>query len=182
VDDATLARAIVAGDRRAFRLLFDRESPMVLRPCQRVLGRLPDAEDAVQATFLIAYRSMATWRGEGTLGAWLGRIASREAVRRAKAVKGPVQVDTASEEVEAVPSSADPAADAVSAEEQRLVRGAMERLPEPYREVVILRFFSDLALADIAATTGRPLGTVKVQLHRGLERLRRDLERKGGRA
>jgi len=48
-------------------------------------------------------------------------------------------------------------------------------LPEPYRETVALRFFGDLALDQIAATTNRPLNTVKTHLRRGLERLRREM-------
>jgi RNA polymerase sigma-70 factor (ECF subfamily) len=49
-------------------------------------------------------------------------------------------------------------------------------LDEPYREVVALRFFAERSLAEIAAATDRPLGTVKTQLHRGLARLRRSLD------
>ena len=55
------------------------------------------------------------------------------------------------------------------------MRDAVANLGEPYREVVALRFFGELSLLDIAAATGRPEGTVKAQLHRGLERLRRSL-------
>ena len=52
------------------------------------------------------------------------------------------------------------------------VRDAVLALPEPYREVVALRFFADATLDEIARQTGRPLGTVKTHLHRGLARLR----------
>jgi RNA polymerase sigma-70 factor (ECF subfamily) len=52
------------------------------------------------------------------------------------------------------------------------VRAAVARLDEPYRETVALRFFADLTLDEIATATGRPLGTVKTHLHRGLIRLR----------
>ena len=55
----------------------------------------------------------------------------------------------------------------------------MAALDEPYREVVVLRFFSELSLAEIAAQSDRPLGTVKTHLHRGLQRLRRTLETQG---
>ena len=51
----------------------------------------------------------------------------------------------------------------------------MAGLEEPYREVVALRFFGDLSLAEIAQDSGRPLGTVKTHLHRGLWRLRDSL-------
>jgi RNA polymerase sigma-70 factor (ECF subfamily) len=52
------------------------------------------------------------------------------------------------------------------------VRLAVAALGEPYREVVALRFFGEMSLEEIAATTRRPLNTVKTHLRRGLERLR----------
>ena len=62
------------------------------------------------------------------------------------------------------------------AEDRATVRRAVADLPEPYREVVALRFFGDLSLAEVADATGRPLNTVKTHLRRGLERLRPTLE------
>jgi RNA polymerase sigma-70 factor (ECF subfamily) len=53
-----------------------------------------------------------------------------------------------------------------------MVREGVASLDEPYREVVALRFFGDLSLAEIADATGRPLNTVKTHLRRGLERMR----------
>ena len=66
----------------------------------------------------------------------------------------------------------DHVAEVLAAERHASVRSAVHDLPEPYREVVSLRFFGELTLAEIAASTGRPLGTVKAQLYRGLDRLR----------
>jgi RNA polymerase sigma-70 factor (ECF subfamily) len=73
----------------------------------------------------------------------------------------------------------DPAQLAVRAERAAAIRSAVAGLDEPYREVVVLRFFSELSLAEIAAQSDRPLGTVKTHLHRGLQRLRRVLELQG---
>src|SRR2546422_26755 len=67
---------------------------------------------------------------------------------------------------------ADPAALALRAEHSADLRAAVARLDEPYRETIALRFFAERSLAEIAAQTGRPLGTVKTHLHRGLLRLR----------
>ena len=72
----------------------------------------------------------------------------------------------------AVDDPTDPARDVLTAERTEAVRHAVAKLPEPYREVVVLRYFAELSVADIAAATQRPEGTVKAQLHRGLERLR----------
>jgi len=70
------------------------------------------------------------------------------------------------------PADSDPASVALAGERSATVRAAVRGLDEPYRETVLLRFFADLPLTEIAAETGRPLGTVKTHLHRGLTRLR----------
>ncbi|MGZ6260391.1 MAG: RNA polymerase sigma factor, partial [Candidatus Limnocylindrales bacterium] len=69
----------------------------------------------------------------------------------------------------------DPLGAAIAAERQRVIRSAVASLGEPYREVVALRFFAELSLNEIAESTGRPIGTVKTHLHRGLARLRERL-------
>jgi RNA polymerase sigma-70 factor (ECF subfamily) len=70
---------------------------------------------------------------------------------------------------------ADPAAAALAGERADALRAAVRGLADPYRETVVLRFFAELTLADIAAETGRPLATVKTHLRRGLLTLRRTL-------
>ena len=70
----------------------------------------------------------------------------------------------------------DPAQRAIRTERDTRLRSAVASLDEPYREVVALRFFAERSLAEIATATGRPLGTVKTHLHRGLARLRQALE------
>ena len=174
-DDARLVEAIVAGDRDAFRVLVERETPRVFRTCYRILGRVHDAEDLVQETFTLAYRSIGSYRGEGPIGGWLTRIATRQALRRLgqRREHEPIESD---ERGPLLVSPTDPLADAISAERQRAVRRAVASLPEPYREVVALRFFGELSLAEVAASTGRPIGTVKTHLHRGLGRLRESLQ------
>lgn len=174
MDDRALVEAVIGGDRHAFDLLVERETAPVFRVCYRILGRLHDAEDATQESFVTAYRALATYRGDGPLGAWLARIATRQAlrmaVRRREGAPMPDSVDGA-----AAPAASDPLAEALEAERHRQVRSAVAALPEPYREVVALRFFAELSLDEIARTTGRPLGTVKSHLHRGLARLRERL-------
>ena len=64
---------------------------------------------------------------------------------------------------------------AIDAEERERVRLAVARLSDPYRETVTMRFFGELH-PRIAAAVGRPEGTIKAQLHRGLKRLRDELE------
>lgn len=166
---------MLAGDSEAFRILVERESASVVRTCHRVLGDLHEAEDAAQEAFVIAYRSLAGWRGEGSFGAWLGRIAVRNAVRRAKARRPVTRMDPTDPDRglgSAASGGADPAVVALRAEHADELRRAVGRLDEPYRETVMLRFYGQLSLAEIAAETDRPIGTVKTHLFRGLARLR----------
>ena len=188
--DRAAVDAVLAGDRDAFRFLVEREGTQVVRACHRILGDLHDAEDAAQEAFVTAYRSLAGWRGDGPFGAWLMRIAVRISLRRAGQRRSvawrdpfgredapqhdPISAAIDQAAIAAAPMT-DPSSLVMRAERATDVRGAVAALPEPYREVVTLRFFGDLSLDEIAVQTGRPLGTVKTHLHRGLLRLRTNM-------
>jgi len=169
VDDRRIADAVLEGDRDAFRILVEREQVAVFRACLRILGRPADAEDVAQESFVMAYRALGSYRGEGPLGGWLMRIATRQAYRRLSQRRETLEL---SPELPQASSSNDPVHATLAGERQDAVRTAVAALSEPYREVVALRFFSELSLEEIAGATGRPLNTVKTHLRRGLERLR----------
>jgi RNA polymerase sigma-70 factor, ECF subfamily len=193
LDERAVVAAVLGGDRDAFRGLVERDGPAVVRACHRVLGDLGEAEDAAQEAFVTAYRSLATWRGDGPFAAWLTRIAVRIALRqagkrktvawrspegRAGLASGATSpADVAADRASMAASAwTDPAHLTVRAEHATEIRAAVTALPEPYREVVALRFFAEASLDEIARQTERPLGTVKTHLHRGLARLRHQLE------
>jgi RNA polymerase sigma-70 factor, ECF subfamily len=192
IDDRAIVDAVIGGDREAFRRLVEREAAGLIRACQRILGDQSEAEDAAQEAFVTAFRTLATWRGDGPFGAWLTRIGVRIALRQAgrrrtvawrdphgsgAGVQASTSADRAAERdaIAAAPLT-DPAILSLRAERATEIRTAVAGLPEPYREVVALRFFGDASLDEISRETGRPLGTVKTHLHRGLSRLRSSLE------
>lgn len=165
--------AIRAGSPEAYRRLVEREVDPVFRLAYRILGNAQDAEDVAQETFVTAFRSIGTFRGEGTIGAWLRTIAARLAVRHVKQRSATSASNPFSEElIDAHPGTPGPLAGVLSAEEAASIRRAIGGLPEAQREVVTLRFFGDMTLPEIAQTTHRPLGTCKSHLRRGLGRLR----------
>jgi len=176
-DEQAIVDRVLAGDRDAFRALVEREGPGVVRACHRVLADLHEAEDAAQEAFVTAFGALATWRRDGPFGAWLTRIAVRIAIRRAGKRKPVTWIDPGDPGAGLdVPGGIDPAAATLRAERDGAIRRALADLDEPYRETVSLRYFGELSLNEIAEVTGRPLGTVKTHLHRGLLRLRTSLE------
>jgi RNA polymerase sigma-70 factor (ECF subfamily) len=169
VDDRGLIDAVLGGDRDAFRLLVEREEVAVYRACLRILGHPHDAEDVAQESLVMAYRALGSYRGDGPLGGWLMRIATRQAFRRLRQRR---ETSELSPEMLSGGHGSDPLAAALAGERQRELRLAVAGLREPYREVVALRFFGELSLDEISGVTKRPLNTIKTHLRRGLERLR----------
>ncbi len=173
--DRALADAVLGGDRDAFRVLVEREATSVLAACQRILGDRAESEDAAQDAFLLAYRKLGAYRGDGPLGGWLMRIAIREARDRAirRRPTAALEADTGTEPGSpAHAHGADPGDVVVAGERRAQVRSAVERLPTHLRDAVRLRYLDGWSFEEIAAATGRPEPTVRTHVHRGLVRLR----------
>lgn len=129
-------------------------------------------EDLTSNVFLAAFSHLGQYRWQRIpLRAWLYRIATNEVrmhYRRRKRFKS---VNLRPEhEAFAAPAPASSEAPA-AAEEYRLVHKALLQLRLKYRTVIILRYFEDKTIAEIAAITGKREGTIKSQLHRGLAQL-----------
>ena len=142
--DRAIVDAVLAGDPDAYRHLVERESASIVRACHRVLGDLHEAEDAAQEAFVTAYRSLASWRGEGPFGAWLTRIAVRIALRQVGQRRSVRWLDpsagsatdihdpaSAASEAQAIAASprTDPAMLAVRAEREAALRAAVVDAP-----------------------------------------------------
>jgi RNA polymerase sigma factor (sigma-70 family) len=125
------------------------------------------AEDVVQEAFLRAFRSFATWRGEGAR-AWLLAIVRRAFLDRAASLPPqPVSCDAAPE-----PRDDDtPEAILMRRSEAETVRATIEALPEPFREAIVLRELQDMSYREISDITGAPMGTVMSRLARARQML-----------
>ena len=169
---AELARA-AEGDAQAFKLIVERYQGMVYSVAYNVLGNHTDAEDAAQEAFLRCYRKLPQYRSEATFSTWLFRLSLNAAVdykrrerRRPEPVEGP---DVAAGEQAEL-------GDGITA---ATLTSALHDLPDDYRVPTVLRDIYGLPYQEIAELTARPLGTVKVMVHRGRSSLRLKL-RAGG--
>jgi len=168
---ADLARA-AAGDHQAFRLIVERYQTMVYSVAYNVLGTHVDAEDAAQDAFLRCYRSLPQYRSEASFSTWLFRLALTTAVdSRRRARRQP--------EAAEMPEIADERGGPEESANALTLVGALGDLPEDYRTPTVLRDVYGLPYQEIAELTRRPLGTVKVMVHRGRAALRLRLKAAG---
>lgn len=171
---------------KAFADLVRTEKDRVFRVALSVLGpgRAADAEDVAQEVFVRAHRALPSFRGESRVGTWLYRLAFNRAVdhrrRLRRRAEAPLE-EPGAERVEpaAAGAGSDPYRAARGAEEARAVRRALARLPDRERAVLHLHYWLGHTVAEIGELLGLPAGTVKSHLHRGRERLRKELERHG---
>jgi RNA polymerase sigma-70 factor (ECF subfamily) len=143
----------------------------------RITGDRDAAHDVMSLTFLKAYRAFDRYDTRRPLRHWLLRIATNEAIsyvrKRGRDLRRRVGVEEASGIPDATLS---PDAESVAREDRARIRAAVAELPELYRVVIVLRYFNDLSVEEIAQVTGRPASTIGVQLLRGRGLLRRALE------
>ena len=143
----------------------------------RILGDRDAAREAASSAFLKAYRSWGRYDQTRPVRHWLLRIAANEAISvgrsRTRERARTANVDDA---VGVADPAQTPEGALVSREERDRVRTAVAGLPELYRVPVVLRYFSELSIEEIAVVTGRPAATVGVQLLRARALLRTSLE------
>jgi RNA polymerase sigma-70 factor (ECF subfamily) len=167
-EDQLIARSR-GGDTGAFDLLVERYQDRVYGLAYRITGHHADAQDAAQESFLKAYRSLRTFRGDASFSTWLHRIAvnaALDAVRR-RASASPAQPGPNDE------PSLDPLADrAERVEARERIQRAISALPIEQRVVVTLRDVQGWSYEEIAVITEIPVGTVRSRLARGREALR----------
>jgi len=176
-DGALLERFAATGDQAAFELLVWRHQRLVFGVCRRILHDFHDAEDALQATFLILARKSQSISKHQALAGWLYRVAYRVALSaRPARERGEAQPLEAVEEVPA------PASQEVGVEQQEVrafVDEEVSRLPEKLRTATVLCYLEGKTVDETARQLGCPRGTVASRLARARERLRVRLTQRG---
>jgi RNA polymerase sigma-70 factor (ECF subfamily) len=168
VDEAQLSARFRVGDQAAVRDAFTRYSGAVFTVAMSVLNDRELAADAVQMTFLNAWRASASLDPESSMGPWLyaiARHASLDLYRSRRRAPSPVDGDLLKERADTSPISFE------HAWETWEIRSAIDALPAEEREIVRAQHFLALTHAEIAARLGIPLGTVKSRSHRAHRRL-----------
>ena len=171
--DLDLAQAIAAGDQEAFKTLMRRHNQMLFRTARGILRDDQEAEDVVQDAYLLAYRGMGRYRGEARLSTWLIRIVANRSLRRRQRLGRDRTFFAASDaplgdEEDDMGESAfqSPEAAAANGELRRLLEARIDRLPDLYREIFVLRAVEELSNEETAEILGIPEATVRTRFFR----------------
>ena len=167
---------LAEGDRTALEPLMARHYQRLYRVALSYLRDADEALDAVQETFVKAYRGAGSWNPKSQAAPWLTRIAVNQSIdryrrgRRRRALTEPLQ--PGDHDARIVTDDPSPDRRLLGREVAERLTLALRTLPETQRAVFVLRHYEELSLEQIAGTLGVSLGTVKSSLHRALQRLR----------
>ena len=182
-DEALAARA-AAGDEPAFEDLVIRYQARVFRLARRLTGEDGEAQDALQETFLQAYRGLGAFRGEARFSTWLYRIATNAALmqRRARQRRPAESLEAylprfdAAGQHAATPAALQAPGRVEEVMDRRLLaekaRAGIERLPDLYREAFVLRDLEELPTSEVAEVLGLEPAAVRQRVHRARLMLR----------
>lgn len=171
MDDETLYQQLRRGDETALTQLVERHHRALFTFLYRLTNNRTLAEDLTQDTFarLLTYQSEPPRR----FRAWLftiGRNLAHDVFRSAS-----YRREESQEFVDHQQQDTTPEAAAIESDQRRAVADVLQQLPDAQREVLILRFYHDMKLEEIAEITGAPLGTVKSRLFHALKGAKRFL-------
>jgi RNA polymerase sigma-70 factor (ECF subfamily) len=174
-DDCQLVEAACQGDRSAYGLLYDRYARMVHGI---LLARVPlnDVDDLVHDVFLQALPRLHSLRDVTRFGAWLAAITRNRANDYHRQSVDEVELP---DDLSANESGGKPTSGLDDAETASILT-AVRSLPETYREPLLLRLVEGMTGPEIAERTGLTAGSVRVNLHRGMQQLREKLQARRG--
>jgi RNA polymerase sigma factor (sigma-70 family) len=179
MDDTTLTERLARDLDGTFEDLVHAHVDRCHAIALRVLRNPHDAEEVAQDALVRAYRALSGYEPERIrdlrLRAWLATIVvnlCRNRVRRRTPSVAPLGPLVEAGAEPAAGASFDPAGLAARAEERERLGALLTALPERYRIPVVLRHVDDLSYAELSLVLGRPVGTLKAQVHRGLAMLR----------
>ena len=176
--EAMIVRKVLQGDVNAFEKLVTEYEKAVYAIAQRMTGNAEDAADMTQETFIKAYNSLSSFRGDSKFSVWLYRIANNVCLDFLRSRSRRPTVSLSTEDDDGEETQLDIADESQSPElllESSLTRDAVRRglnaLPPDYKQILLLREIQGLSYEEIAAALGIESGTVKSRIFRARKRL-----------
>ncbi|SEJ19608.1 RNA polymerase sigma-70 factor, ECF subfamily [Cyclobacterium xiamenense] len=178
-DFELIDKAVREKDQQAYATLMKRYKKAVYFMILKMIRDADDAEDLTMEAFAKAFRNLHKFKKDYTFSTWLFRIATNNTIDfiRKKKLKTMSLNNTMTDDggnsvtIDIEDDENNPQDEYIKSQRKEMVRIFVSKLPAKYRKLVKLRYFDELSYDEIAAELGKPLGTVKAQLHRSRELL-----------
>lgn len=174
--DDELVRLAQQGSLEAFTDLYQRYLPVVYNRVRYVVPE-HDIEDVVQEVFISLMKALRSYRGNSKFSTWLRTLTNRRIVdyyRRRSRTEIQLEAEPSEAETSVAPELTT-AAESTAIEDRVVLRQMLQALPEPYQEVILLRFAEELPFDEIARVRGQSLEATKSLFRRALATLRKQV-------
>jgi len=185
LSDEEVVTRVLAGETAMFEIVMRRHNRSLYRVARAILRNDGEAEDVMQDAYVRAYEHLDQFAGRAKFSTWLTRIAVHEALARQRRGDRYQELDSMSDP-EGDPMdrlatlAPDPEQQASNSETRRLLEEAVERLPDAYRTIFMLRDVEEMSTIDTAHVLDISEENVKVRLHRARALLRKSLYARAG--
>lgn len=181
LSDEEIVARVRAGDTRLYEGLMRRYNQRLFRTIRSVIASDAEAEDVLQETWVRAFEHLDQFAGRAAFSTWVTKIGLYEAFARVRKGKRVTALENEDGEIMAearhgTTDPDDPEKQAIRGELGRALQSAVDRLPEAYRSVFVLREVERLSTQETAECLSLSEQAVKTRLHRSRALLRRDLE------
>lgn len=171
-NDQHYINKVKAGDTNAFAILIDNYKDMVFSLAMKVMKNREEAEEVSQDTFIKAYRSLHSFKGDSKFSTWLYKITYNNCMDRVKKIARTYNTNTIDEVVENRIESTDSVLDTIERKERaELMKDCMNELPEDERTILWMFYYQELSLKEIIDVTSYSEANLKVKLHRARKKL-----------
>ena len=174
--DEEVVTRVLQGNQELYEVLVRRHTSRLYRAAVSILRSAADAEDVVQDAFVSAYQHLGQFAGRAKFSTWLTRIAVHRALEVAQG-RREESLDIPEQDYKSTLRSRgrSPEQNAAACEARELLDEALARLPEIYRDVVVMRYLHETDTAETAENLNLTESNVKVRLHRACSMMRRHL-------
>jgi RNA polymerase, sigma-24 subunit, RpoE len=176
MEDAELIRQVLTGRQEQYACLVERYQESLIHFLRNFLASDDQVFDCAQDTFIAVYRNLWRYSDKYTFRAWLYAIARNKAIDILRKRRQEVVATFDNNLADGLPG---PEEIWLAKEHALVIEEVLEGLPEHYRQALYLRYHQDLSYEEIATVLKVPVSRVKTYLHRGKERLRQELARRG---
>ncbi|MEO8799180.1 MAG: RNA polymerase sigma factor [Polyangiaceae bacterium] len=165
-DDETLLARILAGERMMFEPLMRRYNQRLFRVARAVLKSDHEAEDVVQDAWFRAFENLGQFEGRSSFGTWVTRICIHEALARARRAGRFVSFEPEGVQEASTMAGSNPEADMSNVEMRKVLEGAIDGLPDPFRAAFVLRAVEQMSVTEVSELLGIPEDTVRTRTFR----------------